>query len=53
MGHLNTNIISSFVCAIAILIIWMLADQFAKLIGFSILCGFFGGAYTVLCKYDT
>ncbi|KAI7859900.1 major facilitator superfamily domain-containing protein [Circinella umbellata] len=48
IGHLNTNIISSFVCSIAILIIWMLANQFASLIGFSILCGFFGGAYTVL-----
>ncbi|KAI9266924.1 major facilitator superfamily domain-containing protein [Phascolomyces articulosus] len=48
IGPLNTYIGSTVACSLAVFVIWMFAYQFTSLVGFSIVSGFFGGAYTIL-----
>ncbi|CDS13266.1 hypothetical protein LRAMOSA05444 [Lichtheimia ramosa] len=40
IGRLNAHIISTCMAVISVLVLWMLADNFAKLVGFAIMFGF-------------
>ncbi|KAI9257204.1 major facilitator superfamily domain-containing protein [Phascolomyces articulosus] len=48
IGHVNVYLISMAVSTISILVIWMLANNFASLVGFSIVFGLFGGTYMIV-----
>lgn len=50
VGHVNIIIIYSIISGLANLVIWSYANTFGTLMAFSIIFGFFGGAFITLSK---
>ncbi|KAI7853968.1 major facilitator superfamily domain-containing protein [Circinella umbellata] len=48
IGYMNMYIGSMTVATISILVVWILANDFASLIGFSVIFGFFSGVYVLV-----
>ncbi|KAI9273103.1 major facilitator superfamily domain-containing protein, partial [Phascolomyces articulosus] len=48
IGHMNMYIVSMGISSLSIFVMWMLANSFASLAGFSVIFGFFSGAYILV-----